>query len=491
MSNGHTQPHPSRRVLTASTAALALFTLSACSSDDDNGGGTPPTNDPVGAIFALTNRHDDSIQLRGDGQAALPATDAGNEVVSYARFADGSLELVGAFPTGGIGENIRNSGANPLASQDPLIVSGDGRFLYAVNAGSDTVTAMEIASDMSLTAINTVSTAGVSGMQNPVSLTLRNGVLYVLNTGTFFTTDGSAELGFVPGGTDARRLRQDSGILGFSVRPDGGLVELTGSELTDNNFTGFEGTGPIGPGNGQLGANGGSIDFSAAGDALYITERRTDNIVTVFLDVDMRPTGAGEIVDSTTDQPFGTDVVVTPGGTEVLLVSQGNNGATGLSTLSSFTVGGGGSLSPVSQSLGTPGDPFVTGFTFGCWVESFTGSNGLVYAYTANTPDGTLTGYRVDDATGALTRLEDPIAGMAFPNIPATGDTGGVGVLDTEIAGGFLYQVVSVGDGADPANNSRIAVFRVVPGGALVPMTGLDVENALFVPRQFVGVAGF
>ena len=485
-------------------AALLMLTAAGCSSSDDDGGngggGTPGAGaDLEGAIFALTNRHDNSLQLRGDGQDALPETEAGNEIVAFARFDDGSLELVGSFPTGGIGENIRNSGANPLASQDPLIVSDDGAFLFAVNAGSDTVTSMAVAADMSLSVVSTVSTAGSSGMQNPVSLTQRNGVLYVLNSGTFFDSDETTELDFVPGtidsgGTmipDPRRLRRASGILGFTIGADGSLTELAGSELTQNAFTGFEGDGANGPGNGQLAANGGSIDFSTAGDALYITERRTNNIVTVFLDIDMLPTGSGSNFDSSTDQPFGTDVVTTVGGTEVLLVSQGNNGATGLSTLSSFTIGNDGSLAPVSQSTGTEGDAFITGFTFGCWVESFTGGNNVVYAYTANTPDGTLTGYRVDDATGALTRLETPIAGMDFPNIPATGDTGGAGVLDTEIAGGFLYQVVNVGDPGDDTNNSRIAIFQVMPGGALNALPALDVENELFVPRQFVGVTGF
>lgn len=483
---------PSQGLMPVSLVGAALLLgLSACSSSDDDGGSTPPDEDPVGGIFALTNRHDDSIQLRGDGQDPLPATDAGNEVVAYARFADGSLELVGEVPTGGIGENIRNSGANPLASQNPLITSENGEYLFAVNAGSDTITSLSIADDMSVSVVSTVSTAGVSGMQNPVSLTTRNGVLYVLNTGTFFTADGSAELGFVPGGTDPTRLRRDSGILGFTIGAGGTLTELAGSELTTNDFTGFAGTGNAGPGNGLLAANGGSIDFSIAGNALYITERRTDNVVTVFLDGSMLPTGAGENIDSTTDQPFGTNVVVTAGGTEVMLLSQGNNGASGVSALSSFTVGADGSLTAVSQSAGVEGDPFITGFEFGCWVESFVGGNGLTYAYTANTPNGTLTGYLVDSTTGALTRLEDPVAGMAFPNIPATGDVGGVGVLDTEIAGGFLYQVVSLGDGADATNNSRIAVFQVVPGGALIEMNDLDVENDLFVPRQFVGVTGF
>ncbi len=487
------------------TALLALTAASCSSGGDDNVGDPGDGAEVVGGIFALTNRHNNADQLRNEGQDPLTETEAGNEVVAYRRFDNGALELVGSFPTGEdlIGENIRNSGANPLASQDPLIVSEDGNFLFAVNAGSDSVTSMSIDGEtMELTVMSTISTAGVSGMQNPVSLTQHGDVLYVLNSGTFFDLDAITPLDFVPttipdpaGGPDdtlpdPRRLRRASGIIGFTIDEFGNLGDLPSSELTLNDFPGFAGDGPNGPGNMSLGANGGSIDFNAAGDALYITERRTNNIVTLELTPGMVPSGVGTNLDSSTDQPFGTDVVTTLGGTEVLLVSQGNNGLEGLSTLSSFTIGAGGALTGASLSDGTETDPFITGFTFGCWVESFIGADGDTYAYTANTPDGTLTGYLVDDTSGELTRLESPTPGEDFPNIPATGNTNGIGVLDTEIAGGFLYQVVNVG-GADASNNSRISVFQVMDGGALSPLTAFDTENSLFVPRQFVGIAGF
>lgn len=73
----------------------------------------------------------------------------------------------------------------------------------------------------------------------------------------------------------------------------------------------------------------------------------------------------------------------------------------------------------------------------------------------------------------------------------ATGDVGGAGVLDTEIVWPFLYQVVNVGDLADPENNSRIAVFRLGTDGSLTRMADLDQENPAFQPRMFVGIAGF
>jgi len=85
----------------------------------------------VGAMYALTNQHDPSQQISASEDAASEP-DRVNQVVAYARGDDGSLEQLGVYDTGGIGENIRASGANPLASQDPLIVSKDQRFVFAV-----------------------------------------------------------------------------------------------------------------------------------------------------------------------------------------------------------------------------------------------------------------------------------------------------------------------------------------------------------------------
>ena len=174
-------------------AALLVCTLAACSSNDDDGsavitgpgtvivpgdsvagdgeGNIAVTADP-GAVFALTNRHDPSIQISAPADVT-PEPELVNEVVAFSRSETGVLEQIGVFETGGLGENIRASGANPLASQDPLIVSKDNRFLFAVNAGSESISSFVINDDFTLTpATLDISTTGVSNAQNPVSLTI-------------------------------------------------------------------------------------------------------------------------------------------------------------------------------------------------------------------------------------------------------------------------------------------------------------------------------
>ncbi|HET6438560.1 MAG TPA: hypothetical protein VFG59_10895 [Anaeromyxobacter sp.] len=70
----------------------------------------------LGAVFTMT---DDA---------------ATNAVLAFARATDGSLTYSGSFPTGGAGSG---GGEAVLGSQGSVALSGNGRFLLAVNAGSD------------------------------------------------------------------------------------------------------------------------------------------------------------------------------------------------------------------------------------------------------------------------------------------------------------------------------------------------------------------
>ncbi len=435
--------------------------------DDDNGpaaddntiGGGASDVDIVGAMYALTNQHDPSQQISAaDDSASEP--DRVNQVVAYARGVDGSLRQIGIYDTGGVGENIRNSGANPLASQDPLIVSKDQRYVFAVNAGSESISSFSINEDYSLTPASLdVSTSGSTGAQNPVSLTIYEDILYVVNTGNF-VDDNGVELDTLP----ADRNRTNASIIGFRIASDGTLSPLAGSEL------------------GDVGANAGSIEFSSNGEFLYVTERRTNEIVTVALDQNRLPlsdNAAGlDSVTSITPQPFGTDLYPADIG-DIILVSEGNNGAAGLSALSSYLIEDDGALTGISLSSGVEGDPLVTGFTFGCWVEFVETPNGD-FAYVSNTPDGTITSYAVGDQ-GGLTLLES-LAGSA--GVGGDDTQNGGGVLDAEVAFPYLYQVVN--------NDGRIAQFFMNADGSLERQQNLEiVDTELFRPRMFVGIAGF
>jgi len=408
----------------------------------------------VGAMFALTNQHDPSQQISASADAPSEP-DRVNQVVAYSRGVDGSLQQIGVYDTGGVGENIRASGANPLASQDPLIVSKDQRFVFAVNAGSESISSFVINDDFSLTPASlNVSTTGGSGAQNPVSLTIFENILYVANSGNFVDENG-VELTTLP----QDRNRVNSSIIAFTVGDDGTLTELAGSEI---------------PG---IAANVGSIEFSSDGGSLSITERRTNEIITVGLDANGLPVSES-FINSVTEQPFGTDLYPADIG-DILLVSEGNNGAPGLSALSSYLVEDDGSLTGISLSTGIEGDPLTTGFTFGCWVEFVETPNGD-FAYVSNTPDGVITSFEVSDS-GELTLLESL---AATAGIGGDDTQNGGGVLDAEITFPYLYQVVN--------NDGRIAQYFINDQGGLDRQQGLEiVDTELFLPAMFVGIAGF
>src|ERR1700746_1163169 len=63
-----------------------------------------------------------------------------NEVIAFARAADGSLQQSGVFPTGGRGTG---GVTDPLESQGSLTLSQDHSLLFAVNGGSSEVSVFQ------------------------------------------------------------------------------------------------------------------------------------------------------------------------------------------------------------------------------------------------------------------------------------------------------------------------------------------------------------
>jgi 6-phosphogluconolactonase (cycloisomerase 2 family) len=77
-----------------------------------------------GGVYAMTNDGDN------------------NQVVVYDRAGDGILTMAGVFDTGGKGRTLEPGDA--LGAQGPLILSPDHRWLFAVNAGSNSITVFRV-----------------------------------------------------------------------------------------------------------------------------------------------------------------------------------------------------------------------------------------------------------------------------------------------------------------------------------------------------------
>lgn len=132
-------------VCLVASSALAL-TQNQASAEDERG-----------AVFVMTN-------------AA-----SNNQINAYTRQEDGSLTWAGAFATG---EKGSGGAIDPLHSQGSLTLSADHRFLFAVNAGSGTVSSFAV-QGATLRLIDTASSGGTS----PSSVTQSGDLLYVLNSG--------------------------------------------------------------------------------------------------------------------------------------------------------------------------------------------------------------------------------------------------------------------------------------------------------------------
>ncbi len=122
-----------------------------------------------------------------------------NSVVQFRRSSDGTLAWMSEVPTGGSGTGP--NGADPLGSQDALVLSGDGHLLIAVNAGSNEVSVLSVRAGK----LAWLSKAP-SGGTFPNSVALSGDLVYVLNAHgtpniTGFRLDTNGVLHTIPNGT--------------------------------------------------------------------------------------------------------------------------------------------------------------------------------------------------------------------------------------------------------------------------------------------------
>ncbi len=288
-------------VVVALLAASAIVAGSAAS-----GTGTR------GALYTLTN-------------------DAGgNAVLVFDRHADGTISPAGSFATGGLGTG------GGLGSQGALVLADNGKWLFAVNAGSNEISTFAVRKD----GLSLVSKVGSGGAQ-PISVTVVHRLLYVLNSGD---------------GTNA------GNIAGFNVGPHGQLSALAGSKRPLS-------AASVGPA---------QIQFSPGGRLLVVTEKGTNSIDTYRVAKNGRVSGPN-VQASAGATPFGFDFDKRGH----LIVSDAFGGAAGASALSSYSLSAAGALGTI-----TPLAP--DGQTAACWVV--TTKNGR-YAYTTNTGSANVSSY--------------------------------------------------------------------------------------------------
>ena len=151
---------------------------------------------------------------RGAGHVVFVQTDnpSGNAVVAYDRADDGTLTQTRTYPTGGDGGVLTGSVVDHLASQASLTYDDEHALLFALNAGSNSVSVFSVNGDR-LTLRQVVPSYG----QFPVSVAVHGNLVYVLNARAGGSVQGFGIFGehlFPLGSNRALRPRRgrDSGV---------------------------------------------------------------------------------------------------------------------------------------------------------------------------------------------------------------------------------------------------------------------------------------
>jgi 6-phosphogluconolactonase (cycloisomerase 2 family) len=266
----------------------------------------------------------------------------GNTIVAYTRTASGGLQQAGIYPTDGNGGATNGSVVDHLSSQGSLAYNRQAGLLYAVNAGSNTITVFGVRGDR-LFRLQVLS----SGGQFPVSITFHGRQVFVLDA-----WGGGSVAGFLQ--------------LGGHLIPVPGWTRDLG--LGTSSSTVFTGTP-------------GQVGFTPSGSQLLVTTKNATNSVDVFADSPLGPSAQPAITSLPGTIPFGFTFDQYG---HLALVE------TGAGAVATFAIAPDGTLTQLGSA--------ATGQAATCWITA--APEGTLYASNAGSatestlatgPDGTIT----------------------------------------------------------------------------------------------------
>lgn len=195
-----------------------------------------------------------------------------NQIVAFSRDAQGFLTRTETVSTGGKGSG---GGLDPLASQGSLVLADEGKWLLAVNAGSNDISVFRVKED----SIELRDRIG-SGGNFPVSVTVAEDTVFVLNNGA------------------------PANITGFRLNHRGRLTPLPDS-------TRLLGTGSFG-----------QIAFDAHGKSLVVADKANNRLLVYRMGEHGLPAMTPVVSPSAGNVPFGVAFDKTG---HLLVVEAGSN----------------------------------------------------------------------------------------------------------------------------------------------------------------------
>jgi Lactonase, 7-bladed beta-propeller len=254
--------------------------------------------------------------VHGPAGAVFVQTDntAGNQIAVYDRGWNGTLSPAGIYGTGGVGGVLTGSVVDHTASQGSLQYDAGSHELFAVNAGSNTISVFAVYGDH-LQLRQVINSGGTF----PVSIAVHGDLVYVLNA-----ENGGA-------------------ISGFRMSFGGGLSPLHGSTRA----LGLDPTETP-----QFTSTPGDIAFTPDGSDLLVTTKNGSNAIDVFsVNWQGLPAATPVVNIEAGDVPFS---VAFEGRDQVAVGEAGPN------AVETFTLHGNGTLTPI--------DTVLTGGAATCWL---------------------------------------------------------------------------------------------------------------------------
>src|SRR5437764_6766328 len=270
-----------------------------------------------------------------------------NSLTVFNRASDGSLSLLGTTSIGGLG----SLAAVADGTQGSLILTGEGTRLFAVDAGSNQISVVNVDDGH-------LSLEGVfpSGGDGPVSLTYQDGLLYVLNA--------------------ANASQASANVAGFHVDAEGKLHPIAGATM------------PLSAPH----PNPAQVQIDPHGRFLLVTEKGTSLIDVYRIHRDGSLSGP-ITYPSVGAVPFG--MAFNPVSPQQLIVADaagGSNGTTGAATAYRLQQG---TIQPITGAV--PDYQIAP-----CWMV-ITGDGD--FAYTSNADSQVISGYSIAE-NGTISLLD-------------------------------------------------------------------------------------
>jgi 6-phosphogluconolactonase len=305
----------------------------------------------------------------------------GNGVAAFSRGDNGSLTLEATYASGGKG-----TGAN-LGSQGAVALSENGKLLFAVNAGSDSISEFAVREDGGLNLLSTFSSNGAL----PTSITIHKNLLYVLDAGgagsiAGYKIDGQGGVELLA--TSTQPLL-GSGPAQVAFSPNGSELVVTekGTSTLDTFEVGPHGYAQPGVSSPSAGGTPFGFQFDSLGRAFVSEAAGSASSYTV--DASGAHTISGAVV---THQAAPCWLVVTPNGSWAYTANAGAG------TISGFSIAADGSIALLDGSGATG--------TFGAGshpLDEAVSTDGQ-FLYVLVDGHHTIGGFRIN-ADGSLTAL--------------------------------------------------------------------------------------